>query len=85
MMKRQVEIVMFLPPVLLLLLAGTAQLWPASPWPFRSFSVLWIGTAVACILRGFWILKSQRWRGWICIAMGFIYLLFWGITQPATT
>jgi hypothetical protein len=90
-MKRQIEIVMFLPPVLLLLLVGTAQLVPAftthngSQLLFRVFDALWICAALGCIIRGFWILKARKRLGWICIAVGFFYLLFLAMIQPATT
>jgi len=90
-MKRHIEIVMFLAPVLLLLMVGTAQLVPIFTTPidsellFRVFDALWICAALGCIIRGFWILKDQRRLGWICVAVGVFYLLFLGMIQPATT
>jgi positive regulator of sigma E activity len=91
MMKRQIEIVMIVPPVLLLLLIGIAQLAPAfaprfdSRLLFRIFSILWICGALACIIRGFWILKRHQQRGWFSIAVGVFYLLLLAMIQPATT
>ena len=88
-MKRQIEIVMIVPPVLLLLLIGVVQIVPAfaprfdSESVFPIFSVLWICGALACIIRGIWILKEHRRRGWFSIAVGVFYLLFLAMIQPA--
>ena len=86
-MKREFEIVMILPPVLLLLLIGTVQIAPRfdSQLMFRIFSALWICAALACIVRGVRILKSHKRRGWFCVAVGVLYLLFLAMIQPATT
>jgi hypothetical protein len=88
-MKREIEIVMIVPPMLLLLLIGVVQIVPnvtarfGDELVFRIFSILWICGALACIIRGIWILKQDRRRGWFSIAVGVFYLLFLAMIQPA--
>jgi hypothetical protein len=89
-MKWKTQILIILPPALLLMLVGMAGI--ASTFTirfdaalgFRIFSMLWILSSLACLVRGIWILKSDRQHGYICIALAFFYLFFLVIIQPAT-
>ena len=90
-MKRetQTDILMVLPPALLVMLFAVAGIASAfsiqfdSLLAFRIFTALWICCSLACLVRGIWILKSDRRIGRLCIVLAVLYLFILAMLVPA--
>jgi len=89
--ETKTDILMVLPPALLVFLFAAAGIASAfsiqvdSLVAFRIFATLWICCSLACLVRGVWILKSDRRIGRLCIVLAVLYLFILALLVPART
>jgi len=79
-MKHENLLLMVAPPVCFLLAAGAHALpTQGLELPMWGFILLSFATAIACLVRAVFLLRMRKPLGFLCAALGIIYLAFLAI------